>query len=451
MSVGPPPERSLTGSTGRSPPRSRSIAETGLESVLARVVVMVCLVALVIVTGRLMEPAGRGLYALATVAASLCGLPLGAVWIANAVEITRQRTTLSEVYGASMVIALIGGIGIAVVAVALSPLLGDRWWLVAAPAAVTPFMLLGRYQEGLYTSVGAIRAVNLIEIARGVLPLVFIAPPLLAGASAQTAIAVWVLWWVALPLLLLVPTRRRFGRPRLPRERGMYRRVVSYGAKISGLNVVTMLNDRVGLVALAVFASDADVGIYSVAVAATLALLLVTQSLTLSAFQRIGASPRAESAELTAHAMRHCVLIAAAGSLVLIPVTLVAIPLTVGEAYRDVPLLIALLVPATIGSAVFFPLYAFFEVQVATASMRIKVAGSALLANVALSAALAPEWGRWGVAVGTSIAYMLGGAVAFSCFKAESGRRLRELRPGSAEVHDYLALVRSYTRRWRRA
>src|SRR5215207_6783062 len=202
--------------------RPRSIAQGGLEAVLSRVVVLVCLVALVIVTGRLMEPDGRGLYALATVAASLCGLPLGAVWIANAVEIARGRTALGEIHGASIVIAFVGGLAIAMVAIALSPLLGDRWCIVAFPAAATPFMLLSRYQEGLYTSVGHIRAVNLIRIARSALPLAFITPPLLAGASSRTAIAVWVLWWVALAAILLMPTRAVFGRPRRPKERGFY-------------------------------------------------------------------------------------------------------------------------------------------------------------------------------------------------------------------------------------
>jgi O-antigen/teichoic acid export membrane protein len=431
--------------------RPRSIAETGLEAVLSRAVVVLCLVGIVIVTGRLMEPAGRGLYALATVAASLCGLPLGAVWIANAVEIARRRTTLSEIYGASIAIALVGGLAIAVIALALSPALGNRWWIVAIPAAVTPFMLLSRYQEGLYTSVGHIRAVNLIRIARAALPLAFITPPLLAGASARTAIAVWALWWVALSALLFFPTRSLLGRPRLPRQRGFYRRVVSYGAKISGLNAVTMLNDRVGLIALAALASDADVGIYSIAIAGTQALLLVAEALTLSAFQRIGASPRTESAALTARAMRHCMLLAATGSIVLIPLAFVAIPFTVGDEYADVPTLIALLIPSTVGAAAFLPLYAFFEVQVATASMRVKVAGSALIANIALSVALAPVWGPWGVALGASIAYLLAGAVAFWCFKAESGTALRELRPGGREVHDYLAMVRSYAGRWRRA
>jgi O-antigen/teichoic acid export membrane protein len=431
--------------------RARSIAHSGLEAALSRVIVLVCLVALVIVTGRLMEPAGRGLYVLATVGAMLCGLPLGSVWVANAVEISRRRATLSEIYGASMVIALVGGLATAVLAVAVSPLLGDRWWIVALPAAVTPFMLLTRYQEGLYTALGHIRAVNLIRIGRSALPLVFIAPPLLAGASARTATAVWVLWWVALAVILVFPMRSLLGRPRFPSERGHYRRVVTYGAKISGLNATTMINDRVGLVALAVLATDADVGIYSIAIAGTQTLFIMTEALALSAFHRIGGDSRAASAALTARAMRHCMLMAAAGSIALIPVTLVAIPWTVGDAYADVPWLIALLIPSTIGSAAFFPLYAFFEVQIATASVRLKIAGTALIANILLSAALAPVWGRWGVAVGASIAYLIAGAVAFSAFRAASGIRVRELRPGRPEVDDYVGLLRSYTTRRRNA
>jgi len=431
--------------------RPRSIAQGGLEAVLSRAVVLVCLVALVIVTGRLMEPEGRGLYALATVAASLCGLPLGAVWVANAIEITRRNVTLGEIFGGAIVIALAGGSAIALVAIAFSPLLGDRWWLVALPAAVTPFMLLGRYQEGLYTGIGHVRAVNLIHIARAALPLAFITPPLLAGASSRTAITIWVLWWVALPIALFLPTRSVFGGPRLPRQREFYSRVVGYGMKISGLNTVTMLNDRVGLVALAVLATDSDVGIYSIALAGIQALLLVTDALALSAFQRIGASPQDESAALTVRAMRHAMLLAAVGSAILVPVTVVAIPLTVGADYSSVPALIALLIPTAIGAAAFSPLYIFFEVQLASPSIRLKVAGSALCASVVLSCALAPLWGRWGVAVGTSLAYLLALAVAIRCFTAVAGTRLHEFRPGRREVQDYLALARSYRARWRGA
>jgi O-antigen/teichoic acid export membrane protein len=427
--------------------RPRSIAAGGLEAAVFRGIVVVCLVLLVIVTGRLMEPAGRGLYALAALTAGLCGLPFGAVWIATAIEVNRRRATLGELFGGSIVVAVAGGSATALVAFAFAPLLGDRWWLVALPAAVTPFMLLGRYQEGLYTSVGHIRAVNLISVARAVLPLVFITPPLLAGASPRTAIAIWVLWWVALPAIVYFPARSVFGRPRLPRDRGFYGRVVRFGSKIAGLNAVTMLNERVGLVALALFSTDADVGIYSVAIAGTQALLLVTESLALTAFQRIGGGSREESTALTLRAVRHSILIAAVGCVVLVPVAFFAVTWTVGPEYVDVPLLFVLLTPATVCGAAFLPLYVFFEVQIATPAARLRVAGSALLANVVFCLALAPMWGRWGAAAGTSLAFMLAGVVAFSVFRAESGARLRQLRPGRQELRDYVDLARSFGHR----
>ena len=175
-----------------------SIAAGGLSALLYRIVELCTLVLLVVVTGRLMEPAGRGLYALASLTTALLVLPLGAVWVSNVVEMTQRRATLTELLGGSLMIATVGGLATGAVALAVAPLLGDRWWVVAIPAVATPFMLLQKYEEGLYQGLGHVRAVNLIRVANAVLPLVFIAPPLLAGASPRTAIAIWILSFVAL-------------------------------------------------------------------------------------------------------------------------------------------------------------------------------------------------------------------------------------------------------------
>src|SRR5829696_3387728 len=78
------------------PFRQPSIAAGGLDALVFRGIELVSKVLLVVVTGRLMEPAGRGLYALASLSISLCGLPFGAVWLANAVEIARRRVVVRE-------------------------------------------------------------------------------------------------------------------------------------------------------------------------------------------------------------------------------------------------------------------------------------------------------------------------------------------------------------------
>jgi O-antigen/teichoic acid export membrane protein len=429
---------------GFEPP---SIAAGGVSAFIFRVIELVSLTLLAVVTGRLMEPAGRGLYALASLTTTFLLLPLGPVWVSNVVEMARRRVPLPELLGGSMVIAAIGGVASGLVALAVAPLLGDQWWVVAFPAAVTPFMLMLKYEEGLYTGLGHVKAVNLIRVARAVVPLVFIAPPLLAGASSRTAIGIWTLSFVALPVLIFVPLRSLVGSPSLPRDRGLYRRVVTYGGKISGLNAVDSVNDRVGLLALAVFATDAAVGIFSIAIAAVQALLIAPQALALSAFRRIGVSSPEPSAALTARAVRHSVLFTLVGSLLLFPVVLVGVPFAVGEEYADVPLLFALLIPNALFLAAVTSLYTFFQVQAQKPGTLLKVGGCALAANVGLSVALAPLWGTWGVAIAAACAGLIGGGVALHYFRKESGTRLRALIPGHGEVEDYVTLVRSWSRR----
>jgi O-antigen/teichoic acid export membrane protein len=430
--------------SGFQPP---SIAAGGVSAFVFRTIELLAATLLVIVTGRLMEPAGRGLYALASLTMSLLLLPLGPVWVGNVVEMVRRRVPLRGLLGGSLVIAAAGGVATGIVALAVAPLLGDRWWVVALPAAVTPFLLLLKYEEGFYTGLGHVRAVNFVRVARAVLPLVFIAPPLLAGASPRTAIAIWTLSFVVLPLLILVPLRILVGRPRLPDDRGYYRRVVTYGAKISGLNAVDTVNDRVGLLALAVFASDAAVGIFSIAIAAAQVLLVAPQALALSAFRRIGISSAEPSAALTARAIRHSILLTTVGSLLALPVVIVGVPWAVGDEYDEVPLLFALLIPNAVFLAALTSLYTYFQVQAKKPGTLLRVGGSALAANIGLSIALAPLWGTKGVAIAASCAGALGGAVAVIAFRNESGTSLRKLIPGRAEVEDYIALARGLLRR----
>ena len=415
---------------------------------LFRGIELVAKVLLVIVTGRLMEPAGRGLYALASTCSGFVGLPFGSVWIANTVELARRRATLRELLGASIVVAAVGGVATGLVAFAIAPLFGSRWWVLAMPAAVTPFMLLARYLEGLYTSIGHVRAVNLIRVGRAVLPVLFITPPLLLGASPRTAIAIWTLTFVALPALTWFPLRALIGGPQLPADRGLYRRVVTYGLKISGLGVVPVLNERVAIIALAAFTTDADVGVFSIAVAATEVVILATQALALATFRRIGMDSPEESAALTARTVRHSVVLAAAGGLLLPPLVAVGVPLALGPGYEDVWLLLVILVPNVIAYAAVSPLYAFFQVQAAKPVMLLRATGSALATNIAFTLALTPLWGTWGAATAASLAGVISACVGIWCFIAESGTPLRELRPGRQEIHDYVSLASSLTGRW---
>jgi len=424
-----------------------SIASGGLQALLFRVTELVSLVAMVIVTARLLGPSGRGLYALASLSIGLCQIPFSSVWVANAVELARKRATPRELFGLSIVVAVCGGTLTCLVALAISPLLGDRWWVLALPSLVTPFVLLRSYQEGLWTALGHVRAVNVLRLGRATLPFLFITPPLLAGATTRTSIVIWELAFVALAITAYFPLRAFVGGPIVPRGRRLYRRVVTYGLTLSSFRVVQLLNERIGLIALAAFSTNAAVGVFSIAIAATDVLLLSTEALALSTFRRIGSEAREASAALTVRTIRHCVLLAAVASVLVTPLAYLTLPWVLGPGYGEVPLLLLLLLPNVMCVAAITPLYTFFQVQTEKPVAMLGVTGSALVASAALNVALAPEWGEKGAAVAASLGGIVAAVVAFRAFAVGTQTRLRELRPGRQEVRDYVALVTSFTGR----
>jgi O-antigen/teichoic acid export membrane protein len=426
------------------------IASAGLEALVARVGVMVSQLLMILLTGRFMGPSGRGLYALASLSVGLCQVPFGSVWVANAVELSKGRATPRQLFGVSMVVAGAGGMLTSAVALAISPALGDRWWVLALPALVTPFVLLRAYQEGLYQALGHVRAVNALRIGRSFLAVLFIAPPILADASTRTTIIIWELSFVVLAITAFFRLRAFIGGPLFPRDRTIYRRVTRYGLTISGFRVVEVLNERNGLIALAIFANDATVGVFSIAVAATEVLLLATDALALSTFRRISSDSREDSAALSIRTMRHCVMLAAAASVVVIPTAYFAIPWVLGDGYEDVPLLLLLLLPNVLSLAAVRPLYSFFQVQMGKPASMFRVVASALIANTALNLALVPPWGARGAAVAATVAGIVAFLVAFRAFAAESHARIGDLRPRWDDLMAYVELAASVVRRARR-
>jgi O-antigen/teichoic acid export membrane protein len=426
-----------------------SIASGGLEAFLFKTGELVASVLMVVVTGRLMGPSGRGIYALASLSVGICQVPLGSVWVANAVELARKRATPRELFGVSIVVAITGGVATSLVALAISPLLGDRWWVLALPSLITPFVLLRAYQEGIWQAVGHVRAVNVLRLGRASLPFLFILPPLLADASTRTTIVIWELSFVVLAATAWLRLRLFVGDPRFPRDRTIYRRVTSYGLTISGFRIVEVLNERNGLIVLALFSTDAAVGVFSIAVAATEVLLVATNALALSTFRRISSDSRAASAALSVRTMRHCVLLAAVSTVLVVPVAYVAIPWVLGAGYEEVPLLLILLTPNVLCLSAVRPLYSFFQVQTEKPASMYRVVAAALVINTVLNVALVPTWGVQGAAVAASASGIVAVVVAFRAFAAEANVRLADMRPRRDDIQAYIDLAASVLNRAR--
>jgi O-antigen/teichoic acid export membrane protein len=167
----------------------------------------------------------------------------------------------------------------------------------------------------------------------------------------------------------------------------------------------------------------------------------------LSTFRRISFETREASAALSIRTMRHCVLLAAAATIVVIPGSYIAIPWVLGPGYGEVPLLLLILTPNVLCLAAVTPLYSFFQVQTEKPASMYRVVAAALVVNTALNLALVPVLGARGAAAAASVSGIVGVVVAFRAFAAESGARIRDLYPRRSDLTAYVDLAGSVLRR----
>jgi O-antigen/teichoic acid export membrane protein len=428
-------------------PQRRSIAAKGAQSLALRGVEVLAQALLIVVTARFLGPDGRGLYALASLTATLCVVPLGSVWSSLAVDIAKRRRPLGVLVTESLVVATAGGILVAAAGLAVSPLVRDLWWVVALPAAVTPALLWLTYAQGLYQALGHVAAFHAVVVGRVVSPLVFLSAALAFGGGVRAVLVAWAVSFVALVALVALHLLRLAGGPaRVHRDLRRYRRLVGLGLRFVPSNTMLLLNTQVAVGVLAVFATTAVVGVYSVAVAGAELLKHGARAVYTGVLPSVGERDRAASAALTARAVRHSVLLAAVGSAVVVPASAVVLPHLVGGGFERVPWLLALLVPGVVAYAAFLALTAFFGVRVEDPELLTVASVLTLGSSLCCMLVLIPVLGASGAAVATSVGAVLGVAYLVRRFARVAGVPPRALVPGRAELADYAGLARAARR-----
>ena len=120
--------------------------------------------------------------------------------------------------------------------------------------------------------------------------------------------------------------------------------------------------------------------------------------------------------------MRHCVLLAAAASIVVVPASYVVLPWVLGPGYGEVPVLLLLLTPNVLCLAAVRPLYSFFQVQAEKPVSMFRVVAAALVVNTVLNVTLVPTLGAKGAAIAASTSGVVAVIVAFRAFAASRAR-----------------------------
>ncbi len=432
-----------------------AIPRAALGNLVAKLVIVGLGLAITVLVAR-QGPRVQGAFALfVAVESALLMLFSGlGLWLAR--QVSRQQAghpgmalaSLRSVLRAAVALGLLAGLGLLAVSWSTKTMPYDQLWLLALAA---PFLLLVPTATGLWLGQGRMWPLNLAQVAApaSVLSGLAVVWWLLAETIRHRPMVVLVLvcWVLGKSLVAVLTTlyalhdaaRRDEQRVEagLPHEdpRPRWWQEWRFVAVIGLTNVVSLLNYRASLFLVEHFHGLAVVGTYSVAVTVAELLWLLSSSVTVSAYARIGNPDARIASAMTVQAVRINVLATVAAAPLLLLGAWWGLPWLMGEAYAASVLPLAALLPGVAAYAAASSLSAFYTNHLGKPQLSGAIAFLSLAISFGMGCWMVPRWGALGAAMASSLGYILAIAVAYGVFLQQAGLPWRAL--WSADQRQY--------------
>lgn len=343
-------------------------------------------------------------------------------------------------------------------------LLGVSWWAKAMPytylwllALAAPFLLLVPTATGLWLGQGRMWPLNAAQVAAPASVLAGLAGAwwLTQGQQGSRSTVLLVLTaWVSGKSIVAVLTALYALRQARLRDEGLSdelsgSRLMAFQAApptwlaqwpfvatIGITNVIGLLNYRASLFLVERFHGLSTAGIYSVAVTAAELLWLLSSSVTVSVYARIGHPDTQVAASMTVQAVRINVLSTLLAAPVLLGLAWWALPWVMGPAYEASLLPLAALLPGVAAYAAASSLSAFYTNHLGRPQLSGAIAGMSLSISFITGWFLVPLWGPLGAGVASSTGYILAIVAAYGVFLKHAGLPVRALWRSSLSLPD---------------
>jgi O-antigen/teichoic acid export membrane protein len=330
-------------------------------------------------------------------------------------------------------------------------LLGIAWWADTLPysqlwllALGAPFLLLVPTATGLWLGEGRMWPINLAQVAAPASVLLGLSGAmwLLDGSQRSTPMVVLVLTaWVSGKSLVAVVTAFRALRDAGHRDQAevsasrlqadrvwpQWWAQWPFVATIGLTNVISLLNYRASLFLVERFHGLSTAGTYSVAVTVAELLWLLSSSVTVSAYSKIGHPDVKVAASMTVQAVRINVLATVAAAPVLLGLAWWALPWVMGEAYAASLWPLAALLPGVAAYAAASSLSAFYTNHLGRPQLSGMIAGLSLAVSFVLGLLLVPGLGALGAGIASSLGYTLAIVAAYGVFLRHAGLPVKAL------------------------
>jgi O-antigen/teichoic acid export membrane protein len=412
----------------------RHYIKNSLITFLSKIGVLVLLVGINAIIGRALGPRGKGLVSLLSlVGGFVAALTTFGFEYANVYFLGKDRSLRSFILAQNLVLT-------ASVTLILLPLLiylGKwlapyvlralplRFWFYAI--LTVPFLMIVRLSLTYFQGLEDFISFNLLEILRFFcyLLLAVLILVLLKRRHDKGAVELVVsqaIFGSLVGISLILRRRELPGRV----DRGLVKRSFSLGIRAHIGQVLQFFNYRLDLFLVNFFRDVSDVGLYAASVGIGELLWHLPVALSLTLFPRTASLKVEESGRFSAKVLRVSFVIILVGGIFLILLGGFLLELIYGGRFRNAYPALVLLIPGIIS-------FSMAKIAIGYLHGRGKpLYGTyltlfSLIFTVIFDILLIPPMGIEGAALASSIVYTMGGILAVTWFKRESGLSIRDI------------------------
>jgi O-antigen/teichoic acid export membrane protein len=425
-------------------PSADALARASALNLLARLTSGGAAFGLAVLTTNLLDTEGRGVYAILTSWAGIISSLLIGGTTVLAADVIRGRHELPRLHAAASAVAVGSALALVPVSLAISPFTpGVTTAALLCTAAVTVLVTYVNFEMSIAQARGDVLRVSLSDIGLSLGPL------LAAGAAAlifEPTVTMFMASW-AVGVLVTAAIQFAEAFPAALMVQRAWRVAISIVRRSLGVSVangVGILSSRIDIFAVAAVISTSAAGVYSIPVALTANLMLVSRALLTATYHPIMVASDSEVAGRLSAALRHSVILVLAAGIVSTPVVAATAGFIFGEAYSDVWEQYAVLVPGIACLCVCEVLRHFLLTRVERQREFVLVATGILVLNGVLAVAGAAAFGLIGAAASTTVAYAAGAFVLVVVCASEVSMTMRELVvPRWSDLGTYWRMARS--------
>ena len=413
-----------------------SLVSHSIHTFIYRIVAVGVGFLITLITARYLDVAGRGTFAMLTVASGILLTLFGGISPAITYQIANRNEKPKKVFYHALLITI--GMSAIVVIIILTSypwIKSTSWWFVIYLLFAAPFMLVNSCLSGLLLGLNSIKLLNYSSLSSSVFTLLLWG--ILLSTSFFTMSSSLSLWAVAqlLAFLFTIYWVRSYIVPvSISLDPELLKQMLFFGSKIGGVNLISALNYRIDMLVVDFFLGMEKVGIYSVAVIVAEFLWFISSSISTAAYTRIGQLPNEEAIALTTKLIRFSSFLVFLASLVLAAAGYIIIPVFFGEKYYEAILPFEVLIPGVAFFSIASILSAYFTNQMGKPHLSLYIAGSSFLINLVISLFLIPWLGMVGGALATTISYSVSGIFILIMFLRFSRIKLPDLLIKPADI-----------------